>query len=177
MMHLLDGEKILSIKRRHWFVIAVDAAHLVMLGILPLVGLFAIYALFEQFADNLQNNISFIVFYALAWWLFLWMFFFINWTNYYLDTFLITNKRIIYIEQIKLFKRSASELRLEKVQDIQVKVLGIIPSLLRMGDLHIQTAGGKDEVVFKSIPEAQEVKNMISRCCDEALKKTQAPAI
>lgn len=170
MLHLLDGEKILLIKRRHWFVIAVDAVYLIMMAILPFVGMFAVYVLFPESNESLQENISFMVFYGLAWLAFLWMFFFINWTNYYLDTFLITNKRIIYIEQIRMFRRNANELRLEKIQDIQVKVLGIVPSLLHMGDLHIQTAGGKDEVIFKSVPGAQEVKNVISRCCDEVLK-------
>lgn len=165
----------MAIKRRHWFVIALDAAYLLMMSFLPFIGLFAVYVLFPQSEEALQNNMPFIVFYGLAWLLFLWMFFFIIWTNYYLDTFLITNKRIIYIEQVKLFRRNASELRLEKIQDIQVKVLGIVPSLLHMGDLHIQTAGGKDEVVFKSIPNAQEVKSMISRCCDEILRRNPAP--
>jgi len=177
MINLLDGEKILSVQRRHWFVIALDAVYMIMLGILPFVGFAAVYILFPQSAEFLEGNIPFIVFYGLAWLLFLWMFFFINWTNYYLDTFLITNKRIIYIEQVRLFRRNANELRLEKIQDIQVKVLGIVPSLLHMGNLHIQTAGGKDEVVFKSIPEAQEVKNMISKCCDEILKTNPTHAV
>ncbi|MSU60536.1 MAG: hypothetical protein EXS52_01305 [Candidatus Staskawiczbacteria bacterium] len=175
MINLLDGEKILSMKRRHWFVIALDAVYLIMLGVLPFVGMCAVYILFPESNESLQENASFITFYGLAWITFLWMFFFINWTNYYLDTFLITNKRIIYIEQVRLFRRNASELRLEKIQDIQVKILGIVPSLLNMGDLHIQTAGGKDEVVFKSVPNAHGVKNMISKCCDEALKVNSAP--
>ncbi len=177
MLNLLEGEKILSVKRRHWFVIALDATYLILLGLLPFVGLFAVYIMFPDSSAPLQNNVPFIVFYGLAWLLFLWMFFFINWTNYYLDTFLITNKRIVYIEQVRLFRRNASELRLEKIQDIQVKVLGIVPSLLGMGDLHIQTAGGKDEVIFKSVPGPQEVKNMISKCCDEILRTNPSRTI
>ena len=101
------------------------------------------------------------------------MFFIVAWTNYYIDVLVVTNKRIIDIEQVGLFTRDIAELRLENIQDIKVEVVGLIQSFLKMGNLNIQTAGRNKEISLKNIPQAYEVKNTISKCYDEILKERQ----
>lgn len=170
-MQLLEGEEIILTVRKHWFVIAVEGGFLLLMGIMPFFALAAFGIISPEIMPLLLDYWEFIFFYATAWLLFSWMIFYITWTNYYLDTLLITNKRIIDIEQFGLFARDFAELRLENVQDIKVEILGLIPSLLKMGDLHIQTAGQIKEIVFRSVADPYKIKNIISMYHDQTLKE------
>lgn len=171
MINLLDGEKIILTGRRHWFVITVSGISLFFIMIAPFAGLFAFYKFFPELSYFLQNYWALIIFYGAVWTQIFWMFFFVNWTNYYLDMFLVTNKRIIEIDQIGLFKRDIAELRLENIQDVKIQVLGFVPSLLKMGSVHIQTAGQNKEVLLENIRKPYETKDIISACRDKILKE------
>ncbi len=172
MVTLLENEKIILVVRRHWFVILAEAVILSMLVIAPFVLLFTSLVIFPASADFLANYLSLIIFYIAFWMQLLWMIFFVSWTNYYLDVLLITNKRIIDIEQLSLFSRDVAELRLESIQDVKVEVVGIIQSLLKMGNIHIQTAGYSKEVLLQNMPEPYKVKDIISTQYDQLMHKS-----
>lgn len=174
MINLLENEKVILIRRRHWFIIFVEGLFILLMGVLPFVGLLFIPYVISDAKDILIEYSLFIIFYGTAWLLLFWMFFFITWTNYYLDVFLVTNKRIIDIEQFGLFARDLAEVRLENIQDIKVEIIGFIPSLLKMGGLHIQTAGQSKEVFFSNMPDPDQVKHVISEYHEKLLKEQQS---
>ena len=87
----------------------------------------------------------------------------ISWTNYYLDVLIVTNKRIIDIEQFGLFSRDQASLPIKNVQDIKVKVVGLIPELLKFGNLDIQTAGEAKEFEIRDLRDPEKVKNIINK--------------
>ncbi|MDO8530067.1 MAG: PH domain-containing protein [bacterium] len=172
MIKLLENEKIILIQRKHWFVIVAEGLPLFLIACIPLAVIITLITLFPITINILLQYWEFTIFYSFGWLMLVWMLFFIAWTNYYLDTLLVTTKRIIDIEQIGLFTRDIAELRLESIQDIKVEVVGLIHSFFKMGNLNIQTAGQNKEVSFKNIPNAYEVKNTISKCYDEILKES-----
>lgn len=174
MINLLEGEKIVLIKRRHWFIIAVEGFFIVLAGFLPLAGIIFAALVFPRTLELLADYWVFAVFYLTMWFQLLLMFFYVRWTNYYLDVALITDKRIVDIEQINLFVRDVAEVRLENIQDIKVEVIGLIASLLKMGNIHIQTAGQNKEIFLESMPEPYEIKDMVSKYCNEILKESRA---
>jgi hypothetical protein len=100
-----------------------------------------------------------------------WILFFVAWTNYYLDILVVTNKRVIDIQQIGLFARDVAEIRTENIEDLRVEIVGPIASLLHFGNLHIQSAGESREFVMRNIPDPHKVREAISCVCDEASKK------
>lgn len=171
MIKLLDGEKIILVKRRHWLVIAIEGAVIFLIACVPVGATLLVYWYFPVVALAMEPYWIFIIFFLAAWVEFSWMLFFIFWTNYYLDVFLVTNKRIIDIEQISLFVRDTAELRLENIQDIKVEVVGLVQSIFKMGNLHIQTASQHKEVLFANIPGPDEVKHVISQSYDQTLKR------
>jgi hypothetical protein len=57
-------------------------------------------------------------FFFILWVLTLWIFFFLDWTKYYLDVWYVTQKRIIIIDQKALFDREISNVRFDKIQDV-----------------------------------------------------------
>lgn len=166
MVNLLDDEKVVLMKRRHWYVIASEGAALLFAAALPFAGGAVVWGASPEAADFIRTHATLFLFYGAVWVQMIWMFFFIGWTNYYLDVLMVTNRRVVDVEQIGLFARDMAEMRLENIQDVKVEVIGIIPSLLKMGDLHIQTAGQAKEVYIRHIPEVHEVREAIAHQLD-----------
>lgn len=81
--------------------------------------------------------------------------------DYYLDVYIVTNERIVDICQDGLFKRKISELHLRQVQDVSADVTGIWGTLLRFGDVQIQTAAERENFIFKSVPQPYNVAKQI----------------
>src|SRR5688572_1534757 len=122
MIELLEGEKIILATRKHWLVAVIEAGFLLVLGTMPLVVLIVLAVISPDIWLPIAEYWEFVIFYTTACFLFSWLMFYIAWTNYYLDVFLVTNKRVIDIEQFGLFSRDVVELRLEDIQDIKVEV-------------------------------------------------------
>jgi uncharacterized membrane protein YdbT with pleckstrin-like domain len=93
--------------------------------------------------------------------LFIWIYIFFTWIEFYFDVWIITDRKIINIEQWGLFNRQVGEFKYERIQDITVQIRGFIPTLLDYGDVHIQTAGAVSRYVFDDVPNPNEIKNMI----------------
>jgi uncharacterized membrane protein YdbT with pleckstrin-like domain len=93
--------------------------------------------------------------------LFAWLFMFQNYLDYFLDIWIVTNKRVLNIEQTGLFARTVSELRLYRVQDVTSSVAGFIPTVFDYGNVEIQTAGEKVHFVFEQIPHPTRVSKSI----------------
>lgn len=83
------------------------------------------------------------------------------WTDYYLDTLVVTSRRVISIEQKGLFARETQSFSYDRIQDIVVEVNGIIPTLLDFGTLHIQTAGAQNEFRTHYVPQPESVKSIV----------------
>lgn len=82
-------------------------------------------------------------------------------TNYYLDILIVTNQRIIDIEQLGLFARDVTSAPLQNVEDIKVEVIGILPSLFDFGNLHIQTAAAMREITVYGIHHPNKIRDCI----------------
>ena len=85
---------------------------------------------------------------------------FLFWMDHYLDLWIITNQRVIDVEQHGLFRRETSEFGIDKVQDITVEVPHILATFLKYGNLRIQTAGERSFTI-KDVPNIYEIKKTI----------------
>jgi membrane protein YdbS with pleckstrin-like domain len=102
------------------------------------------------------------LFAGMAWMLIWWMILATVWTNYTLDQWTVTDRRIIYTEQVSLFHRDDVTLRMERIQDVTVKYRGPLETLMNFGRLQIQTAGAsEDYTVIDGVPMPNLVKNKI----------------
>lgn len=154
-----DNEKIVIFLRRHWFIFFVH-----LLSVLAaIIGLILIYLFFVFFDENFPQSAYYnlLLFAESLGTLFVWNLFFILWLDFYLDAWIVTDERVINIDQKGFFNRDISELKLTKIQDVTSEISGVIPTLLNYGDIHVQTAGEKERFVFRQIPNPNEVKNMI----------------
>lgn len=154
-----DGEEILLVVHRHWFDIL--SQFFIILAMLFLLFGSLVFAspILTVFNGNVSPSLF--LFVENVFFIFIWLFFFIIWVDYYFDVWIVTNERIVNIEQLGLFSRDVSELELENVQDITVEVLGIIPTFLNYGNLYVQTAAEKERFIFKHVPDPYAIKDLI----------------
>jgi uncharacterized membrane protein YdbT with pleckstrin-like domain len=90
-----------------------------------------------------------------------WCLVFFEITKYYFTYWTITNQRIIETKLIGLFNVQYSSVELNKIQDMTVKIKGLLPSLYHFGDLKIETAAEKGEFVLDRIEDPELVKKVI----------------
>jgi uncharacterized membrane protein YdbT with pleckstrin-like domain len=178
MIDLEKNETILLQARRHWFFLVTK-----LFALLPLVIISFVIIFFtessgaEYFSFTQKNGTAFIVFLLFTWLLFLWVIAFIMWTNFYLDVLIVTDHRIINIEQKALFARETSSLHLDKVQDVSVEVFGLLATFLSFGNLKIQTAGEVGEFIIKGIKNPDATKQTILEQHEKAMTKLRTVRI
>lgn len=168
MMMLRNTEQVLREVRRHWYRLFSEILFLLALAFVPLFLLS-----FLIFAGVASDEKAFLLFLfgSMVWLLCVWIGFFIAWTDHYLDVWIITNERIIDIEQKGLFSRDVSECPLRNVQDIRVEAHGLIASFLNFGDITVQTAGEAREFVMRQVGDPHRVKEHISALAQNSHKQ------
>jgi uncharacterized membrane protein YdbT with pleckstrin-like domain len=159
-----DGQKkdenIFLVLHRHWFDIFSQFVIIFFMLAIFLGSFIFSFFFFDFFLNDpeMENVLDFIRSLLL---IFTWITFFLILIDYYFDIWIVTDKRIVNIEQKGMFSRVVSELKLENIQDITTDVKGIIPTFLNYGNLHVQTAAEKERFNFRSIPNPYKVKNLI----------------
>jgi uncharacterized membrane protein YdbT with pleckstrin-like domain len=153
-----DYENVLALLYRHWFTLYADILGFIILFLVPfIIRWFITDALTGWGAMPLFNLL--IAVYVLVWWLSV----FYRITMYLLDTWIVTDHRIIDNEQRGFFNRTVSELHLNRIQDISVKVDGLIATFFDYGNIEIQTAGTEPKFIFKQIPHPNAVRELIMK--------------
>jgi hypothetical protein len=152
----LPGETTVLIVRKHWITLVIPLFLILVIILVPLIA-YPFIVLTTWYID--YSNLYW--FLSSAFWMFLWNLFFFNLMIYSLNTLVVTNKRVIETKQFGFFKYSASEFQKDKIQDVSVKITGILASLLNFGNLEIQTAGTENKFNFTNFPDPEKIKGII----------------
>ncbi|MFA6183929.1 MAG: PH domain-containing protein [Parcubacteria group bacterium] len=167
-----NGEIIIKIIRRHWFNILEQ--YFIVIGLLFLM-LLSLQFLPMFFLGSTEMPVLIFAESFLA--ILIWIYIFIIWIDFYFDVWIITNERIVNIEQKDLFIRTISELRFDKIQDISIEIFGLIPTILNFGDIYVQTAGNTERFCFRNVPDPQKIKGLIMNMQTMVVKKDEAEII
>jgi len=171
-IQLEEDEVILLQVRKHWFVLCVQFFLVLFLALFP--GVFLFFVLNSATMTKVLpfNTSIFIALYS-GWLIVMWMILFSIWTNYYLDVWTVTNKRLIAVNQRGFFSRVVASFRLERMQDISVSVHGIIATFLDFGTLEIQTAGEEGNFKVSGVPSPADIKAVILSSADALIPPSQ----
>lgn len=167
--HLPD-EKIIKVVRRDLFILMKKIGLFALLIVLPLGFFLMAINTFPNLVAG-QISLPLIIISASAYYLFIWLLFFFSFIDYYLDVWLITNERIIDIQQKGFFSRVISEQRLYRVQDVTSEAHGFFPTILKYGEVYIQTAGAKQRFLFHEVPDPEGVRNTIIKLAEISKEK------
>jgi len=164
------GEKVVFFLRRHPIIFIGEILLVVVLTAVPIGVWLGIRGIWP---DLLAGAVSrpVLVLLASAYYLTVWVFFLGLFTDYYLDGWIVTDDRILNVEQHGLFSRTISELDLAKVQDVTSEVNGVLPFVFNYGSVHVQTAGEVGRFVFEQIPRPHEIRKNILDLVEADRKK------
>lgn len=146
---LKEGEEIVTIVRKHW---ASFLPVIIKTFIILIIPFFLLAFLFSRW----YGVIIFFVWVSVGFAYGLY-----QWICWYFDTFVITNLRIINIDQKRIFARSVSEAYLASVQDVTYEVAGFLPSAFNYGTVSVQTAGAKPTLQISSVENPKKLQELI----------------
>lgn len=160
---LEPGEHVVLQARKHWFLFLAELLPYAIMAIVPfalpkllvLAPPMASYAAFFDYHATLARaalGVWLLVIWTGAWGAF---------TRYFLNAWVLTNQRIVNIKQRRYFSREVSSLFLSRVQDVTTDVTGVLPSLLGIGDIKVQTASEDVEFVMQGIPRPEQMRDII----------------
>lgn len=168
---LESDENMLRVVRAHWWIIFTRVLTAFFIATIPLAIPFVAKFLNTEHIWSIYQ--SMFIFFYLLWVLGCWMVIANAATNHYLDLWAITNRRIVAIDQQGFFRRRLSSFRLERLQDMNIMVTGIIPTLLNYGTIEAQTAGGSnEEFTTNNMPDPRGLKALIIGAADKRQQDT-----
>ncbi len=159
-----EEENVVLFLHKHWFVLAKKTALLMVMSLAPILFLLVLGQLILQY-----NLIPLFTFLWAGYVMVLWYYLFYTLTMYTLDYWIVTNERVVNNVQHGFFNRAISELSIHMIQDISVKLVGLIPTTLNFGSVTVQTAAEKGHFLLEDVPEPQMVKDKIM----EIIEKTE----
>ncbi len=161
-----DNEEIILLLRKHlitqinWVlaIIAMILAPLVLMGF-PLI-------------DFLPSRFQFVV--ILMWYLLVFAFFLESFLGWYFHVFILTDKRVVDIDFYNLIYREVSVASIEKIEDVTVKVGGVIQTIFDFGIVVIQTAAQMSQLEFEYVPQPGKVSEVLKQLILEKKKRRKS---
>lgn len=172
LSHLIEQktyEKVVYVLRRHWFTFLPKISLFIVVALVPVI----LYFLINNLFPGLFLGQTFFVIGVLLgslYYLSILLFFYSQFIVFYLDMWVVTNDRIVDVEQLGLFSRTISELDLFRIQDVTTDVHGIFATLLKYGDVSVKTASSNVHIVFYKIPRPNEVREALIRLAHDDRK-------
>lgn len=170
-----ENEEVYLVIRQHWFVFALRfALWLLFVAILVLADQYLPHYASFIFVSPYQEIYALLKSIYL---LFLILGLLMLWVIYYLNVQIVTNERVVDIDQHSLIHHKISEVYLSRMQDVTAEVKGFFPTFLNYGNVHIQTAGEVERFVFSRIPNPTAVSKLISDLYDKLPPEAKAPGL
>lgn len=152
--NLRPWEKVVVTIKRHWIVFVSLAFYLffaVILNIMTFVALWTSYIIIASVS---------------LFSMFMLLFLYIKWLNHELDMFIITNNRIIWVEQISFLNRTISECNLWQVQEVNAHTKWLFSNIFDYWDITIQTAWNATNFEMTYAPNAMRASRLILNVVD-----------
>ena len=159
-IHEGQMEKPIILLRQHAIIFLKDIVVYLFLLALPIIAGLIIPDQVSRALEHPAGGPSILLFFFL-WELFFILLFYTAFLNYYLDVWVVTDERILDINQEGVFSRSVSELELHRIQDVHAEIKGVFATLFNFGLIEVQTAGTKEKFVFDHLPNPQAVARHI----------------
>ena len=147
-------EEVLMVVKRHWIVY-------VMLFIYFFSGVIVTFMIFFFFWLNTWWYMLNIIL-----WLILSIILYIEWLNHELDMYVVTNNRVIGLEQIAFLNRAVTECNLWQIQEVNSKAKWLFANIFNYWTLSIQTAWSKTTLRMDFCPDVMQTSRKILNVVD-----------
>ena len=99
-------------------------------------------------------------------------YFWFTWNN---SNYIVTNQRVMKIDQLNLFSRTISEAEVHRIQEISTEVKGPIRTMLNFGTVRIKTASDDSRLDLEDVPDPYDVQQAIVQIQKQAQQHDRAP--
>jgi len=156
-----QDEEVIFVIRRHWSIIMNYIFRLVAAHVLAaVIFIFLTYLL--QWDIPIEGPYYVLTVMVVSTYLLgAWLFYIHEFVDYHLDLWVLTNQRIVSIEQNGLFKRTVAELNLNKVQDVTFEISGKVQTFMNFGTVFVQTASEQERFSFDQVSQPQNIARQI----------------
>ncbi len=148
LQSLKEGEEAIAIVHKHWVKLAPAILRAVIAGIIP--SFFIKFILSSQTATFIYLAFLGVLVLYVAY----------SWIVYYFDVFIITDQRVIDIQQTGIFQRSVAEAPMNRIQDVTYAVGGFFATLFNYGKVTVRTASN-NELTMKDVSNPEEIQEII----------------
>lgn len=107
---------------------------------------------------------------ASAYYIIIIVFFYVHCMDFYLDVLILTNDRLIDVDQHSLFSRTISEMDLFQVQDVSTDIKGVFPTMFNYGTVHIQNASLQTKFTITQARNPDKLREVILDLANEDRK-------
>jgi len=149
-----NDENVVLVLRKHWQFLIPTVVSIFFILLVPLIIACVIpsesrnsFFIFSLFLIAILISSSLAIFTYVKW------FYNVN---------IITDQRVIDMDFHSLFSHTTAEARLDKIEDISYKQIGVLSNMYDVGTIYIQTAGAKSEIEFDGIHKPKEVQDILS---------------
>ena len=84
------------------------------------------------------------------------------WYRWFNTVFMLTNERVLFLEQRGLFTREMAECPLTGIQQVSHKIHGVMPTIFGYGVLSVATSAGTQSLDIYGLPEPYEIQEDIT---------------
>ncbi len=80
---------------------------------------------------------------------------------YYLSLQIITDMRMVDVDQSGIFKRKVTEIQIENVEEVTSSAHGLLPTVFNFGNVLVQTSSAQNEFEFENVSHPEQIKKLI----------------
>jgi len=162
----LPGEQIKAVIHRDAFIAVKRVIFFALLLAAPVLLIAMINLLFPSLIEAIWVWPALLLA-ASAYVFFVWLLFFFSLLDYMLDVWIITDRRVIDVRQSGFFSRSISEVKIDRIQDVSSEMTGFLPTMLKYGNVIVQTASEQSKLFFEEVNHPEHVRDMLTKLMAE----------
>ncbi len=168
----LPGETVIRVVHRDLFIVLKRIVLFVILLALPVALVAMVSNLFPQVMST-SIGWPLIALSVSGYLLFIWLLFFFSIIDFILDVWIVTDQRIIDVRQSGFFSRRISEQRIARIQDVSSEMHGFFGTLLKYGNVTVQSAGQENKLFFEEVPHPEDIRDLLTRLSTQAAEKSE----
>lgn len=170
---LNEDEEIILVTREHWIIPAIKVF---LNGFIIFILLVVTWILNTFVKSQIAIELANILVYTIICWQIIFLAIYFH--NYYLSAQIITNERIIDVDQKGLFKKETNDAFFENVEGINMKQNTFWQNLLNYGSVDVQTAGTSTELaaagsVFENVPNPRRVIEVLNNVQHQVIQMSR----
>ncbi|MFZ5365850.1 MAG: hypothetical protein ACOZBZ_00975 [Patescibacteria group bacterium] len=148
-----EEEKIILLLRKHWITNVPWIILAIILLAAPLVLPYFPLLTFLPVRYQLMA--------VILWYLLVTAFVFEQFLTWFFNVYIVTDERVVDVDFYNLVYKQITEAKIDRIQDITLRLGGVVRALFNFGDVLIQTAGAEPNLEFEAVPNPDQVVKIL----------------